>query len=155
MPDAVVVSVGGNALTSRPAPQLVREDAPSLIVSVADGLRWLITCLGLNGAPEATGILITAVPRAQLTAAGLAAYRQLANAERAVAREFHPHDVLLDVERLLYADRSAPGSWHRQLTLRGSSLGGPVVTEVVYGAADVWSLEPLPRDFPEDVKPGD
>ena len=62
VPDAVVVSDGGNALTSRPAPQQVREDVPSLIAAVADGLRWLITCLGLNGAPEATVTLITTVP---------------------------------------------------------------------------------------------
>ena len=121
----------------------MREDAPSLIVSVADGLRWLITCLGLNGAPETTVTLITTVPRARLADAGLTAYRQLANAQRALAREFHPHCVLLDVERLLYANSSAPGSWHRQLTLRGSSLGGPMVSEVVAGASDVWSLEPL------------
>ena len=100
-PDIVVVSLGGNALTTRAAPQRVVVDAPTLTAAVAENLRWLIMHLGHYGAPRAIVVLISAIPRAQLSDEDLSAFRRLVDAQRDVAREFSSRCVLLDVERLL------------------------------------------------------
>ena len=109
-PDAVVVPLGGNALTTRATPHLVGDDVPGVTAAVADNVRWLLGCLAMFGAPDTTVILMTAVPRAQLTDDGLSAFRQLSDALRGVAAEYAPRCVFLDVERLLAAERSAPDS---------------------------------------------
>ena len=64
-------------------------------------------------------IVLTAVPMLHLSGEDLSAFRELADVQRAVVREFAPRCVLLDVERLLAAKRSAPDSWHRQLLFPG------------------------------------
>ena len=106
-----------------------------------------MNCMGLVGAPGATLILMSPVPRAQLSDADLAAFRQLADVQRDVARAFRPRCVFLDVERLLQAEKTASGSWRRRLTLH-DVMDGPAEPMVTTAAVDVWSVEPLPRAFP-------
>ena len=95
-------------MTSQGTPQEVSREADSVAVTaaVADNLRHLLTCLGRYGAPGAVVILISAVPRARLSDADLAAVRKLADVQRGVAREFGPCCAFLDVERILEADTS-------------------------------------------------
>ena len=98
-------------------------------------------------------IVISAVPRAHLSDADLAAFRGLSDAQRAVVGEF-PHCVFLDVERLLDAESKVPGSWRRQLLFRAAIGDGVVVPSVEAAPVNVWSLDPLPRGFPK-LEPGD
>ena len=42
-------------------------DFVAVMTAVADNLRYLLTCLGLYGAPGAGAILIAAVPSARLS----------------------------------------------------------------------------------------
>ena len=79
-------------MISQGAPQEINREADSVAVmaAVADNLRYLLTRLGLYGAPWAVVILISAIPRAQLSDAYLAAFRELAGVKRGVAREFDP-----------------------------------------------------------------
>ncbi|KAF0311575.1 hypothetical protein FJT64_017606 [Amphibalanus amphitrite] len=109
-----MVSLGGNALTTRAIPHLVGDNVPAVTAAVASNVRWLPDCLAMFGAPDTTVILMTAVPRARLSGTGLSAFRQLSNvlrdlsdALRGVATEYAPRCVLLDVERLLGAERLA------------------------------------------------
>ncbi|KAF0312258.1 hypothetical protein FJT64_016985 [Amphibalanus amphitrite] len=115
--------------------------------AVAGNIRWLLGSLLMFGAPEATVVLMTVVPRAQLSDADLSVFRQLSDALRDVAADFGPRCVLLDVERLLNAESSAPDSWRRRVSFHGL-LGGAVVRAVEEGSGDAWSLSPLPQDFP-------
>ena len=137
-------------MTSQGTPQEMNQEADSVAVmaAVADSLRYLLACLGLYGAPGAVVILISAVPRARLSDADLAAFRELADVQRGVAREFGPRCAFLDVERLLEADTSAPGSWRRRVSCDGVATEVFSSVRVEEGTADVWSVEPLPRDFP-------
>ncbi|KAF0306396.1 hypothetical protein FJT64_002423 [Amphibalanus amphitrite] len=146
-PEVVVVSLGSNALTPRATPHSVHGDAPAIAAAVAGNIRWLLGSLLMFGAPEATVVLMTVVPRAQLSDADLSVFRQLSDALRDVAADFGPRCVLLDVERLLNAESSAPDSWRRRVSFHGL-LGGAVVRAVEEGSGDAWSLSPLPQDFP-------
>ena len=62
--------------------------------------------------PETEVIVISPVPRAQMSDADLAVFRSLADVQRDVVREL-PNCVFLDVERLLEAERTAEGNWRR------------------------------------------
>lgn len=148
-PDVVAVSFGGNALTTKTAPHAVGGDhAPSAVAAaVADSLRRLLVYLAVVGAPGATLIVISVVPRLHLSGPDLLTFRELTDVQRAVVREFAPRCVLLDVERLLAAKRTGPDSWHRQLSFRNDpNAAGVAVVEAA--TVDVWSVDPLPRDFP-------
>ena len=57
---------------------------------MADNVRWLLGCLAMFGAPDTTVILITAVPRAQLSGDDLSAFWQLSDALWDVAAEYAP-----------------------------------------------------------------
>ncbi|KAF0294010.1 hypothetical protein FJT64_000777 [Amphibalanus amphitrite] len=99
--------MGGNALTTRAKPHLVGDNVSAVTAAVASNV-WLPGCLAMFGATDTTAILMTAVPRARQSGDGLSAFRQLSDALRGLAAEYVPRCVLLDVERLLGTERSAP-----------------------------------------------
>ena len=68
-PDAVVVSLGGNLLTSQAAQQTVAT-------AVTDSLRKITAFPELVGAPGATVIVLTAVPRLHLSGEDLSEFRE-------------------------------------------------------------------------------
>ncbi|KAF0308339.1 hypothetical protein FJT64_020456 [Amphibalanus amphitrite] len=148
-PRVVAVSLGGNALTSWAEPHQVAadRDPATVAAALADILRRLVAFLWLFGAPSATVVLLSVVPRAHLSDADLVVFRRLSDVQRAVAREMAPRCVLLDVERLLAAELAAPGSWRRRLAVPSTPLGSETPA-VRPAAVDVWSVEPLPRHFP-------
>ena len=153
-PNLILLALGSNALTTDDDPQVLHPNHISLSTAVSENLEWLIGCLQMFGATGSVVVVLSTIPRAQLSDAGLAAFRALSDAQRDVVRRF-PHCVFLDVERLLEAERTAAGSWTRSMLLHaslgGRSVGDPVV-EV--DRCSVWSLDPLPRDFPR-LRPSD
>ena len=139
-PDAVVVSMGGNALTTKECHYMCHYAAEASLLAVAQNLRRVLVGLTLFGARGATVIVLSAVPRARLSPGDLDIFRRLSNALEDVVEEFAPHSVFLDVERLLKMERSSAGSWRRRPL--DSRAGGDVVGAVQGDAAGV-SSDPL------------
>ena len=77
--DGVVVSLGGNALTSQMAPHAVVHGHEAAITKVTTNVKWLLAGVAAYAAPQSTIVLLSAVPRAHLSGADLAAYRTLTN----------------------------------------------------------------------------
>ena len=76
-----VVALGGNAIPHQDVPQRVVHETLAVIQDVAGNLRWLLLQLGYTGAPAATVIWISAIPRAHLSGDDLAVFRRLVNAQ--------------------------------------------------------------------------
>ena len=56
-PDAVVVSLGGNALASPAEPRFVLHDATTVTTSIAENVRWLVGAVAVFAAPDARIVL--------------------------------------------------------------------------------------------------
>ena len=145
-PDGVVVSLGGNSLGCRTAPHAVVHNAADVAEKIVECTKRVLGGVGVFCAPQATLIILTCIPRHQLSPDALAAFRGLSDALRGVAAELAPRCVLLDVERLLKAEGTASGSWRGRHFL-GSGTAEPVVEEVDMDTVSVWSSDALPPDF--------
>ena len=146
VPDGVVLSIGGNSLACRTAPHAVVYDHTKVIQNISDAVRRIVGGIALYVAPEATIVLLTCIPRHQLSPDALAAFRGLSDALRGVAAEFAPRCVLLDVERLLKAEGTASGSWRGRHFL-SSGAGEPGASAVEVDTVSVWSSDALPSEF--------
>ena len=111
--DDVVLSLGGNSLTTQVAPQAVVHNYQQATRDVEKNIKWILAGLAGYAAPQSKIVVLSPVPLAHLSDAGLAAYRRLSDILRGAAAELAPRCSFLDVERLLAAERSAPDSWRR------------------------------------------
>ena len=145
-PDMIVLSLGGNMMTSRVAPNVVLPGHDTIAEGVAKDLRWVLTGLTMYAARDATVVVLSPVPRARLSGVGLSAFRQLSSMLRDVAREFAPRCIFLDAEQLFEAQRSAPESWLLPLCGRAEEA---MVNAGQMRAAGAWFSQPLVgQDFP-------
>ena len=76
-----VVALCGNAIPHQDVLQRVVHDTLAVIQDVAENLRLLLLQLAYTGAPAATVIWISAIPRAHLSGDDLAVFRRLVNAQ--------------------------------------------------------------------------
>ncbi|KAF0294012.1 hypothetical protein FJT64_000779 [Amphibalanus amphitrite] len=86
-------------------------------------MRWLVAGLVAFGIPGGVICLLS-----------------LSDALRALAAEYAPRCVLLDVERLLGTERSAPDIWRRRLfrhSLMGAADNRPMDVLLVIGGNDL------------------
>ena len=144
-PHGVVLSIGGNGLVAKGTSEML-PNSGRVASETADGAlaaRW--PCRRYS---RCLIIILSVIPRCQLSDGDLAAFRNLSAALNNIAADLAPRVVFLDAERLLNADRSASGSRRRQHSFHLHSGTGGAVAAGSDAPVSPWSGGTLPQDFP-------
>ena len=82
----IVLSLGGNMITSRVAPNVALPGHDTITEGLTKDLRWLLTGVTMYAARDATAVVLFPIPRARLSGVGLPAFRQLSSMSRDVVK---------------------------------------------------------------------